>query len=49
MSAGSEERDYVLKKEEYLEFGIKEYWILDPERRELLAGRRPIQLGYNLR
>jgi Uma2 family endonuclease len=35
VSLGSEERDYVLKKEEYLEFGIKEYWILDPERREL--------------
>jgi Uma2 family endonuclease len=40
VSPGSEERDYVLKREEYLEFGIKEYWILDPERREMLVHRR---------
>jgi hypothetical protein len=29
LSPGSEERDYILKREEYLDFGIKEYWILD--------------------
>lgn len=40
VSPGSEERDYVLKREEYLEFGIKEYWILDPERHEMLVLRR---------
>jgi hypothetical protein len=40
ISPGSEERDYILKKEEYLAFGIKEYWILDLERRELLVMRR---------
>ena len=40
VSLGSEERDYVLKREEYLEFGVKEYWILDPEQHELLVLRR---------
>lgn len=40
LSPGSEERDYVLKREEYLDFGVKEYWILDLDRREMLALRR---------
>ena len=33
VSEGSEahERDYVTKCEEYLAFGIREYWIIDPE------------------
>ncbi len=33
VSEGSEahERDYVTKREEYLAFGIREYWIIDPE------------------
>ncbi len=35
VSEGSEarERDYVIKREEYLAFGIREYWIVDPEAR----------------
>ena len=40
VSPGSEERDYVLKREEYLEFGVKEYWILDADQREMLVLRR---------
>jgi hypothetical protein len=32
VSQGSEahERDYATKREEYLAFGIREYWIVDP-------------------
>jgi Uma2 family endonuclease len=37
---GSEERDYVLKREEYLDFGVREYWIVDADRREVLVLRR---------
>ena len=35
VSKGSEahERDYVTKRDEYLAFGIREYWIVDPEAR----------------
>ncbi|MGE3808888.1 MAG: Uma2 family endonuclease [Gemmataceae bacterium] len=38
--SGSEERDYVLKREEYLDFGVREYWIVDADRREVLVLRR---------
>ncbi len=37
VSAGSEERDYQEKREEYLAFGVKEYWIFDAERQEMLV------------
>jgi Uma2 family endonuclease len=37
VSPGSEERDYVEKREEYLSFKIKEYWIIDAEKREMLV------------
>lgn len=31
VSAGGETRDYVTKREEYLVFGLFEYWVVDPE------------------
>jgi len=40
VSKGSEHRDYVLKREEYLQFGIREYWILDVFKSEMLVLRR---------
>jgi Uma2 family endonuclease len=40
VSPGSEHRDHVEKREEYLRFGVKEYWIVDADRREVLVLRR---------
>jgi len=40
VSPGSEDRDYTQKREEYLAFGVTEYWILDADRGELLVLRR---------
>jgi LAO/AO transport system ATPase len=40
VSLRSELRDYEEKREEYLAFGVKEYWIIDAQRREMLALRR---------
>lgn len=40
VSPGSEQRDYREKPEEYLDFGVKEYWIVNARRREMLALRR---------
>lgn len=40
VSAGSEDRDYVEKREEYLRAGVAEYWILDPQLKRLLVLRR---------
>lgn len=40
VSPGSEERDYVDKRKEYLAFGIREYWIVDAEKEEVLVLRR---------
>jgi putative restriction endonuclease len=37
ISPGSEERDYEDKREEYLTFGVREYWIVDAEQREILV------------
>jgi Uma2 family endonuclease len=40
VSPGSEERDYEEKREEYLRFGVKEYWIVDADKQEVLVLRR---------
>jgi Uma2 family endonuclease len=40
VSPGSEHRDYVEKRGEYLQFGVREYWILDSAKREMLVLRR---------
>ena len=40
VSPGSEERDYQQKREEYLLFGAREYWIFDAEKEEMLVLRR---------
>ncbi len=40
VSPGSEQRDYVEKREEYLLFGVREYWIVDAEKGEVLVLRR---------
>lgn len=40
VSPGSQQRDYVEKREEYLRFGVREYWIVDAEREEVLVLRR---------
>jgi Uma2 family endonuclease len=40
VSPGSENRDYWDKREEYLLFGVREYWIVDADREEILVLRR---------
>ncbi len=40
VSPGSEHRDYVEKREEYLRLGVREYWIIDHARVEMLVLRR---------
>ena len=40
VSRRGENRDYVEKREEYLRFGVLEYWIFDPYRRKLLVLQR---------
>jgi Uma2 family endonuclease len=40
VSSGSTHRDYEEKREEYLRFGVKEYWIVDEARDQMLALRR---------
>jgi Uma2 family endonuclease len=40
VSPGSSHRDYVEKREDYLAFGVLEYWIFDAERVEMLALKR---------
>jgi Uma2 family endonuclease len=40
VSPGSESRDYQEKRDEYLAFGVKEYWIVNSDRAEVLVLRR---------
>jgi hypothetical protein len=40
VSPGSEQRDYVEKREEYLEFAVREYWIVDADKVEVMVLRR---------
>ena len=40
ISAQSRHRDYEEKPEEYLQFGISEYWILDEEKRKMVVLKR---------
>jgi Uma2 family endonuclease len=40
VSPASTHRDYVQKREEYLEFGVREYWIIDLSRNAMLVLRR---------
>jgi len=40
VSPGSEDRDYEEKREEYLAFGVREYWIFDADKQEMLVLRR---------
>jgi Uma2 family endonuclease len=40
VSEGSETRDYETKRQEYLAYGLREYWIVDPQlRRVTVLGR----------
>jgi Uma2 family endonuclease len=38
-SKSSYQRDYLLKLEKYLRFGVKEYWIINPENKHTLIYR----------
>ncbi len=40
VSPGSEQRDYDEKREEYLAFGVQEYWIFDADKEQVLVLRR---------
>ena len=40
VSPGSERRDYEEKRDEYLQFGVLEYWIVDAAKGEILVLRR---------
>lgn len=37
VSAGSANRDYTVKREEYLRAGVRLYWIIDPDAHSVLA------------
>jgi len=39
VSARSEYRDYVEKLKEYRDLGVKEYWIVDAEKRQIVVAR----------
>jgi Uma2 family endonuclease len=37
VSAGGEARDYETKRQEYLAYGLREYWIVDPFARRVIV------------
>lgn len=39
LSPSTAKRDRLLKRDRYLHFGVPEYWIVDPDVREVLAYR----------
>ncbi|HXG10110.1 MAG TPA: Uma2 family endonuclease [Gemmataceae bacterium] len=40
VSPESEHRDYVEKRQDYLDFGVREYWIIDADKQQMLVLRR---------
>jgi Uma2 family endonuclease len=40
VSLGSEQRDYLEKSEEYLALGVREYWIVDGDKQQIVILRR---------
>jgi Uma2 family endonuclease len=40
VSERSTDRDYVEKRQEYWTLGVKEYWIVDPKRQQVVTLRR---------
>ncbi len=40
VSSGSETRGYTEKRDEYLAFGVREYWVVHPDRKEIMVLRR---------
>jgi Uma2 family endonuclease len=40
VSEGSRDRDYIEKREEYFDLGIKEYWIVDAKLEQILVLKR---------
>jgi len=46
VSRGGEVRDYQTKREEYLVYGLLEYWIVDPQRKDVtILTRRDLEAG----
>jgi Uma2 family endonuclease len=42
VSVGGEDRDYLTKREEYLTYGLREYWIVDPLARRVTVLARDV-------
>jgi Uma2 family endonuclease len=40
ISASSRQRDYVEKRKEYLDFAVREYWIIDYDQQQMMVLRR---------
>lgn len=45
VSPGSELRDYQEKREEYLAFGVREYWVFEAAKREMLTSSELAEVG----